>query len=317
MSKIIRNPFSGRNCSGYRFKFLMRSFAHCPLFLPLEMKSLPQIQMLMQGLSPLDVFSCDDIDSARRAFSELRKKYDFDFWAANEFFIHDIEDPDNIVPLILNDRQHFVVDILRKRYFNRQCGRYVVSKSSRRCGLTTCIQAYILWKQTYQRTNNSYTCAGSDIGLFPLKSNLCRYLKRDVIPPDMWIFLPKVDGNAFFNTFRSPNAIRGINLGFVHFADMSRWNDPTDRNISRAYSACVSAVLLDYFTLVILEGNVPRGDSHVFQQLRRVDPRIPYRKRITGMSGWFRNPFFMNEVVYASSNHDGHFLHIDLDKAIL
>lgn len=256
-----RNPLSGRNSSGYRFKFQVRAIAYHTLFLPLEMKYIPQIQQLIRGVSPLTVFNCSMMESARKAFYDLRKKYDFDYWAATEYFIRDLADADNIIPLRLNSYQFFVIDILRKRYFNRQLGRYIITKSIRRCGLSTCIQAYILWMQTFQRRNNSYTCSSSDISLFPLKSDLCRFLRRDIIPTDMGIFLPRVDGRAFFNTFRTPDAIRGINLGYVHFADMSRWRDSDSRKSVRAYSAAVSAVLLDYFTLVVLEGNVPKEEN--------------------------------------------------------
>ncbi len=194
MTNNSRNPYTGRNSSGYRFRFQVSSIAHHTLFLPIEMKSLPQIQQLLQGFSPLKVFNSYSIDIARQEFRKLRKKYDFDYWAVTEYFIHDLADADSIVPLRLNDAQFVVIDTFRKRYSDRSQSRYIVTKSFRRCGLSTCIQAYILWMQTFQCANNSYTCSHSEISLLPLKANLCRYLHRYVIPPDMGIFLPKVDG---------------------------------------------------------------------------------------------------------------------------
>lgn len=139
-----RNPFSGRNCSGYRFLFKSRSIANYSLFLPLEMKSLPQIIRLRRGESLLSVFNRSTLEDAREDFRNLRKKYDFDFWAATEYFIRDINDPDIFLPLRLNSYQHYIIDIFRKRYFNRLIGRYLITKSFGRCGLTSCIQAYIL-----------------------------------------------------------------------------------------------------------------------------------------------------------------------------
>lgn len=312
---LSRNPYSGRNSSGYRFLFQVRSIAYHTLFLPLEMKSLPQIQQLMKGISPLTVFNCFSKECARIAFCNLRKKYDFDYWAATEYFIRDVEDADNIIPLRLNQYQFFVIDILRKRYFRRQLGRYIITKSLRRCGLSTCLQAYILWMQTFQRSNNSYTCSASEISLLPFKSDLCRCLKRDIIPSDMGILLPQVGRKAFFNTFRTPDAIRGINLGYVHFADMSRWLDPDSKKTSRVYSAAVSAVLLDYFTLIVLEGNIPKEDIFSIDKFCNENFRINESDRKMILSKSFRNPLFINEAIYASSHPKSTFIYISLDHA--
>lgn len=276
------------------------------------MKRLPQIQLLMHEESPLSVFNRHSIESAKHAFNELRKKYDFDYWAANEYTVRDINDADSIIPLRLNDCQHYVIDIIRRRYFLHRQSRYIITKSFRRGGLTSCIQAYILWMQTYQRSNNSYTCGASDIGIHPLRSNLCRYLHRDVIPPEMGIFIPGVGWSAYFNTFNRPDAIRGVNLGYVHLADMSRWMDPESKKSRRAFIAPVSAVLLEYFTLVALEGDVPKRKSLNIRDFIRKHPKETDSIRKRKLSFMFRNPFFINEVLVANSSSDPHFLHIHI-----
>ena len=314
--KKSRNPYSGRNSSGYRFRFQVSSIARHTLFLPLEMKSLQQIQLLMQGVSPLSVFNCQDEARARQIFRKIRIQYDFDYWAVNEYFIRDLKDADSIIPLRLNDAQFIVIDTFRKRYFDRLQSRYIISKSFRRCGLSTCIQAYILWMQTYHCANNSYTCCPSEISMFPLKSNLCRFLHRDVIPHDMGIYLPNVDRCAFFNTFRSPDAIRGINLGYVHLADMSRWRDPGSKLTTRAFAAPVSAVLLKYFTLVVLEGDVPSKGSFSINEFFEQNPHIRESARKNNLSKFFRNPFFINEVMASRSSPSPHFFYLHLPNPL-
>ncbi len=304
------NPFSGKNSSGFRFRFNARSISNHPLYLPIEMKSLPQIQQLLQGSSPLEVFNCNSKEYALAAFNDLRKQYDFDFWAATEYFIRDINDPDSIIPLILNGSQLHVIDIMRKRLSQHKTGRYIITKSDRRIGLSTCIQAYILWLQTFQRSNNSYTCGPSSISIHPLKSNLCRYLKRDIIPSDMSIFLPRVGWCAYFNTFHSPDAIRGVNLGFVHFSDMSRWPDPSSKIARRAYIAPVSAVLLDYFTLVVLEGDIPKRKSFNLKDFLRQYPRETNPIRKKKLSSRFKNPLFINHLLYSLSSQSPYYHHI-------
>ncbi|MDE6742181.1 MAG: hypothetical protein K2J58_07615 [Muribaculaceae bacterium] len=115
--KYSRNPITGRLSSGYRFKFKVPSIDSRTLYLPLEMKTLPSVRQVMQGVSPLVVLNALDLADAHSRFRSLRKKYDFDYWAVKEYFIQDILNPDSIVPLRLNDAQFHVIDILRKRYF--------------------------------------------------------------------------------------------------------------------------------------------------------------------------------------------------------
>ena len=312
MKRSSRNPYTGRQSPGFRFCFHVRAIAYRSIFLPLIMKQLPQIRRLLKGESPLTVFNCSSFQDARNAFSELRKKFDFAYWAVSDYHIRDINDADRIVPLRLNSYQHYLIDTIQKRHHNRQTSRYVITKTFRRCGLTTCVQAYITWLQTYKCYNNSYTCSSGTINLGPLETNLCRLLKRDVVPPENWIYLPKADRRAFFNTFRSPDYIRGINLGYVHFADMSRWKDPDGVLTSRTFCAATSAVLLDYFTLVVLEGNIPKEErfrTNYYQYFH-----LPFDVRIGFLRPLSNNPWFLDYVAYADSRSDSSgYLHINLD----
>lgn len=314
MKRNTLNQYTGFKAPGFRFRFHVRSIARPVLFLPLEMKALPQIRYLLNGESPLSVFNVDSIHSARRAFCELRKRFDFSFWAITEYYVRNRANADEIVPLKLNTCQHYLIDVLRKRYYNRQSGRYVVSKTAFPCGLTTCVQAYIIWMQTYQCSNNAYTCSSSDINLLPLKTNLCRWLKRDVVPPEKWIFLPKTGDKAFFNTLKSPDSGRGINFGYVHLADMGKWRDNSGDLTFRTINAAVSGVLLEYFTLVIYEGNIPSDDR--FPLWRYHDFSISAEERIRQLAKLSNNPRFLNYVALATAPGEGSTLiHINLDDS--
>lgn len=309
----MRNYYSGRKAPGFRFCFHVRAISHRSLFLPLSMKKLPTIQRLLQGESPLTVFECRSIQEARHAFRELRKKFDFSYWAANEYYIRDIKDADRIIPLHLNNFQYYIIDIMQKRYHNHEIGRYIITKSFGRVGLSTCIQAYMLWLQTCQCFNNSFTCSSSSINLNPLKIDLCRYLKRNVVPSDPWIYLPKADRRAFFNTFRTPDFIRGINLGYVHFADMSKWHDPDGEDASRVYAAATSAVLMKDYTLIVLEGNIPKEGR--FQMEKHQSFYIPWDIRLMRLSHLSKNPFFLDHVAMANApiTYANPLFHINLD----
>ena len=314
MTSQSANQYTGYRSTGFRFRFHVRSIARPCLFLPLEMKSIPEIRRLLDGESPLAVFDVSSIHSARKAFNDLRKKFDFSFWAVNEYYISDLYNADCIVPLKLNTCQEYLIDILEKRYHNRQPGRYVVSKSLFPCGLTTCVQAYITWLQTFRCQNHSYTCSSSDINLHPLKRNLCRWLGRDIVPSEKWLFIPKAGQRAFFNTFRSPDFVRGINIGYVHFADMSKWKDSVGKLTCQTINASVSGVLLDYFTLVIFEGNIPKKDR--FDVRKHQDFTMSPDERLKTLSRFSSNPHFLNYVALASSHStNSPFIHIDLNDS--
>ena len=310
----FHSPYSGRFAPGFRFCFHVRSIAHQPLFLPLVMKDHLRIRRLLEGESPLSVFDCDSILDARLAFSELRKKFDFAYWAATEYHVHDIKDAENIVPLRLNTVQHYMIDIMERRYFDRQVSRYVVTKTGRPCGVTTCVQAYMIWRQTCQCFNNLYTCSSSDINLYPLKSALCRHLGRYVVPAEKWLYVPKADRRAFYNTYSSPDFIRGINLGYLHFADMSKWKDSDGRLSCRVFNASTSAVLLEYFTLVVLEGNIPKPDRFPIEKY--LDRKPTFDERIARLRPLSNNPFFLDYVALANlKDCPSYLLHINLDDA--
>ena len=297
MKRKSINQYTGYRAPGFRFPFHVRSISHRCLFLPLEMKGLPQIQRLLAGESPLTVFDRQCIHSARKAFCDLRKEFDFSYWAVTDCRIRDLHDPDSIVPLRLNTPQHYLIDVLRKRRHNRLSGRYIVTKPAIRCGLTTCVQAYITWLQTYQCRNNSYTCSSKEINLNPLKTDLCRWLGRDTVPSEKWIHLPGVYGRAFFNTYRSPDFIRGVDLSYVHFADMSKWKDPQGDFSRRVMGAAVSAVLHGHRNLVVFEGSIP--DESRFNVRDHQNFRIPYDVRLMRLAHLSPNPFFLDYVALA------------------
>lgn len=315
MKKTSRNPYSGRNSSGFRFRFHIPSISRLPLFLPIEMKELPQIKILLEGGSPLEAFGVDSLDTARRFFRSIRKRYDFDYWAIKEFFVRDINDPDRIIPLHLNDRQSFAIDIIRRRYFLRRHGRYIISKSGSRCGITTCIQAFILWLQTCVHSKNVYTCTHNDLNAIQLRDNLFRFLERRGSPYEKRIFIHMADNSFFFNTFRNPDAMRGIDFGYVHLADMSKWKDSASRTTGRAYVAGISGVLPDYSSIIVLEGNIPRPPYFSIQKEINVRPRCDEKIRKMRFRSVCRNPFFLNSVVVANDYPDPYLYHIDLDKA--
>lgn len=256
--QYFRNYLTGKHAPGLRFRFKNKTLSRSPLLLPIAMKHHFLMRELLDGACPLHVFNTSDIHVARQRFNQLRCKYDFSYWAATNYQIRDINDPDNFVYLILNRKQDYFISIIQSCFEKKSHSRFIITKKGSRIGLTTCVQAYITWRQLYAGLpGNALFCGASDFNLLHLKANLLRHLQRKYHPSANYIYLPTSGYKCFFNPFTNPDAPRGIDFKYVHLADMSKWKDRIGKTSTRAYVAAISGVLLDYRTLVVLEGNRP------------------------------------------------------------
>lgn len=311
-NKNNRNPLSGRNSAGPRFQFRVRSIARNNLYLPLRMKSLQEIQRLLNGESPLVVFNCDSILDARQAFYRLRKRYDFPYWAALEHYVPDMDNPLRSVPLVLNLYQHHVVDVFSRRAFEGRRGLYLISKSVPKCGLSTVVQAYILWLQIHNWHSNSISYASSSDDLCRFKANLCSTLKKTGVMEGFSISVTDTDAVAYFNTYMSPGILSGIDCGFLHLADMSKWNDRTAEKSSLIFSSSVSRLQRNPAALVIMEGDKPADPKvmSVFKSSFVCPDTIRYLR----LEAFGLNPFFLdNWLMVSDPDINALFHHIDLD----
>ena len=273
------NPVTGLHASGYRFRLNCRPISRRALFIPLSMKQNECIRLILEGVHPCVVFNVDSIVKARWHFNQIRKKYDFNFWAATDYTVRDINDPDSNIAFILNRKQNRLISILEERFFDRLPGRYIIFKRPSRIGLTTCIQAYIIWRQLYRCAGNANICAASEFNLLHMRANFARFFKREIVHKEKWLRFPDGNNALFLNSFANPDAPRGIDFHYVHMADMSKWKDPSARLSRRAYIANISGILPDHTTLIILEGNRPSFDIRTNDISLLYDEKVKYALR--------------------------------------
>lgn len=282
----FRSNLSGRHAPGYRFRFKVQAISHRALYLPRPMRDHEAVIRLLKGDDPCSVFDTPDIHTARKRFNELRCRFDFPFWAAKYFPILHIDDPDVVTYLNLNEEQHHIIDAFLKKLQDKEISRFIITKKGPRCGLSTCVQAYIIWLQLFQTPKHSQTCGLSNFHLGRFKENIARFFNRDVVNYSRYKFIIKDDyPSAFFNSFNKPDSMRGIDFGYVHIVDMAKWKDVEGTRSARAVRAALSGILLDYRTIIVLEGN---------------DPSPKY------------NPILYNHVSYADHSPNALFKHIHL-----
>ena len=285
MPTKIFNPLAGKNSPGPRFRFRVRSIAHQSLYLPETMENLPQIRQLIDGVSPLVVFNCNDIKTARYSFYELRKKYDFPYWAALDYMIPDKNKTSNLVTLHLNGIQRYLAAVFMIRANAGLHGKYIISKTVPRCGLTTLVQAYILWLQLYHHSHHSITCTNTPDMMDALKTSIAGNLHRK---GGRNIVFVTDTASALFQSVYDPHSLDMCQSSYVHLADMSKWIDNSEEISDHIYLNALCGWARTPASLFVLEGDYPSPTS-------------------------FSNPFFLNKLMLsANPKSPSEFLHIKL-----
>lgn len=263
------------------------------------MRQLPEIQQLFQGISPLTVFNKKSLPTARKAFYEFRKKHDFAYWAATEYHISDCNNPKNIIPLHINQHQHKIIDTFERRYFKRLPATYVISKTIPNCGVTTCVQAYIQWRQIYNFGSSSYTCTSSLKHLEVLKTPLCRLIKED-IPEHNYIFIPKANAHIYFNSYQYPTFRSAKDFTYVHLADMTKWKDPQGKTSADIFVNASRAILESpesSHLLLVLEGDIPKERVYIHPAFCQIHLKKFPMQFLSHLSP---NPYFLRKHIEAN-----------------
>lgn len=263
------------------------------------MKSLPEIKRLLAGVSPLSVFNSKSLPEARQAFYELRKKYDFPFWATLEYSVPDKDDSGQLVPLALNSYQSYVIDKILRNPCKERRSLLIICKSVPRCGLTTCIQALITWLQTCVWPSDSVTFSSTDEHASKLGKTLCRCLKQDAFQDFSAVRIPSVSKVAHFSSFQTPSfSWDRKKTGYVHLADMSKWFDPSAQLSYRIFSDSINAIPFKPSALFVMEGDIPHVSK--FRIEEHQDYSIPQAVRWSRLNRVGPNPLFLDYLSIAS-----------------
>lgn len=281
------SPFSGHKSPGFRFQFKCPRISRHTLWLPLEMKSLPLISDLRNGIDPCIALDVSSIKDARDRFKTIRASFDFPFWAATSYDIPDIQSPLILSTLVLNSPQRLIIDTFLKDLSNGIYGRYVISKHPGKIGVTTAVHAYIIWRQLFKHYGmTSFFASPSCRTVNALRLNTARLLhKMDIRPsgPKNYkrINIDSIRRKYFMGRFsyahitsaHNENAARGIDISFVHFADISKCSPDSCLSTMRCFIGAMSGVLLQPPTLIVLEGDYPSPNTFFSSELAAASRR--------------------------------------------
>lgn len=304
----MHNPISGHNSPGYRFRLRVRAISHRNIYLPLSMKCLPEIRSLLDGVSPLEVFKVSSIEEAGIAFNQIRERYDFPFWAATFYRIPDIHSPSCIVNLRLNDSQFHIIDVLLKRSFDGLSSKYIITKSSGPCGLTTCVQAYIFWLRNINSGNSITWSVGDELS--SLKSTLHLNIHIPAYSSDTEVYVPDAQSYAFLFPYNkydiSRNSCRLVD--YVHLSDMSKWDDKRCEYSIPLYVHSLDIIHESPHSLCVMEGDLPDPSGFSLTWWRNYFRNNGFQMAL--LDRFKVNPLLVNKIISQYSS----LFHIDLDQ---
>lgn len=259
------DPVHGRGCSGDRVEVGPEDWTEGRELIPREMLRDPKYP------------------SARtaNAWTKLRCRYDFEYWAAKCCYIRDKETCREI-PFILNRPQRRVVKLLEA---DRRAGRpmRMIILKARQWGGSTVVEMYIAWIQLVFRELNidALVCGrekgGSQVVLNLYGDMLARY------PLEFWegekapklktsrgiIRIEGRENRIYVAASTNADAVRGVNVGLVHLTEAAYWKATRGTDPADTVRSIYGAVAVAPMTLVVMESTADGVGSFFHEEWSR------------------------------------------------
>lgn len=288
------NPVTGEGSTGERFPLHLPDYLLTTQHLPVEMRSDPNISLLMQKGSIEGAARHLGIsaDMMRFRLMRLRMRHDFPFWAATVVKVKNKGGGPDVF-FRLNRPQRKLVEMFERERLARRPIRIILLKA-RQWGGSTCTQLYMAWLQLLHAEGlNSLIIAHQGAGSDEIKDMFDRmiasyppfllYDENHAAIPDMRLFTgvrPRMEGvgrsgmifrvperncKVKLGSAERPDSCRGGDYNLVHLSEVGIWkatDGKTPEDIVR--SAC-GGVLLRENTMIVYESTA-NGTGNFFHR---------------------------------------------------
>lgn len=287
------DPISGLGSVGERFKLDLPGLGDYPLYLPVSMRSVPEIDRLAEADS-FEGFLARELGHApsqreREAwaarFQRLRSLHDFPFWAASFVYIKTKGGGDDRLFVLNRPQRRFVAELEDMRLANKPI-RLILLKA-RQWGGSTCAQIYMAWLQlVHAKGLNSLIIAHQAVGSDEIKDMFDRMISAY---PDRLLFdegeLPKKGEKKTQGVGRSgammrvparnckikvgtaerPDSCRGGDYSLVHCSEVGIWKATLGKTPEQILRSACSGVLLRPLTMIVYESTA-NGTGNFFHR---------------------------------------------------
>lgn len=230
------NPYTGVGSPIPRFKLKMShgSYAMLPEWMLAEEPLIYQIAK-DGGVDNFARNQCLDAVDVENAITELRLKYDFEFWAATCAVIQD-KMTKKEVRFVLRNPQRKLLKVLMDGVLSKKAIRIILLKA-RQWGGSTLVQIFMAWIQFFHRTS-WHSAIVADIedqsrNIRKMYTTLARNHPKDVLP----VVLKRFEGSnknkevagrnciIYLGSMQQPDSIRSADVMMAHLSEVGLWKE--------------------------------------------------------------------------------------------
>lgn len=305
------NPISGRNSPGKRVAIHISDFPHPVQWIPVSMAD-HQLTVSLAEAGSIQAYCRLNPETSPElvieAFSRLRCRHDFPFWAATLAKIkRKGGGPDTF--LLLNPPQRKLVEALEDMRTNNLPIRLILLKA-RQWGGSTCIQLYMAWLQLVVCEGlNSLIIAHQSAGTDEIKDMYDRMMENypaellhppgEAVPAGERKMQGVGNTRALFEvaarnakiklgTAERPDACRGADYSLLHLSEVALWRTSDTHRPEDTIRAATSGVLFAPGTMIVMESTA-NGTGNFFHREYEAARRGESQYRPLFVS-WFEIP---------------------------
>lgn len=269
------DPVRGEGCSGDRVEVGPEPWTEGRELVPKEMVSDPKYA---SARTPL-------------AWTRLRCRYDFEYWAAKCCRIKD-KNTTKVVPFILNRPQRRVVKLLEE---DRRAGRpmRMIILKARQWGGSTVVEMYMAWIQMLLATGcHAIVCGAEKTG-----TQVVVNLYGDMLthyPEELWegetvprlrtsrgiLQLEGRDNRVYLAASTNPNAIRGVDAALVHLTEAAYWKSTKGKDPWDTVRAIYCSVAMAPMTLIVMESTADGVGSFFHEEWTRAEAGLSGKRAV-------------------------------------
>nr|BDD48117.1 hypothetical protein 33 [Balneolaceae bacterium] len=208
-------------------------------------------------------------------FNDLRKDYDFEFWAATTVKIED-KKTRKMVPFVLRVAQRKLLWELEKMRLAGDPIRLILLKA-RQWGGSTLVQIYMAWIQVCKRTRWHSAIVAEDENQARNIRNMYTRLARHYPGEAGSITFTPYEGSSKnrmilergsivgIGSINKPDSLRSFSFMMLHLSEVGVWKSTPQRSAENLMQSLRGMVELDPYTIIVMESTA-KGVGNLFHR---------------------------------------------------
>ena len=314
-------PVTGEGCQGERVCLKIKDAPCFVLYLPLLMMKEKICRQLKKYKSVERLFEVNKMEYTKDSvelfwitFSEIRIKYDFEYFAYCYQTILDGESAEEI-PFKLKRPQRNFTDTLEKMRVDNVPIRAIILKA-RQMGLSTLTQLYMYWIQNVHKRNwDSVICAHVQDAAKKIRSMYKKAIdkmppiegeKRTMIPfegTQNIKLIPQRGCTITIGSAETPDSVRSQNPKLAHFSEVAMYPNTTKKGTGDLIGSIVGAIKRIPYTMIVYESTAKGvGDYFHGEWIKAKEGKTSFAPVFLP---WYYDDTYYEDITSNFYNHSG------------